>query len=46
MISHRLDTFEKGGRLGDNEGEVGLRWKLPTFNGLTRWGGGIISNRG
>ena len=36
MIAHRLYTLEKGGHDGDKKGEVGPRWKLPTFDGTSR----------
>ena len=45
MIAHRLDIVEKMGPRGDKNGEVDPRWKLPTFDGTSRWGN-IISKRG
>ena len=39
MIANRLDTLEKR---GDKKVEVGQRWKLTTFDGTSKWGGGIL----
>ena len=38
MIAHRLDTLEKKGLHGDKKEEVNERWKLPTFDGTSKWG--------
>ena len=39
MIAHKLDSLEKKGlHHGDKKEEVSLRWKLPTFDGTSKWG--------
>ena len=38
MIAHRLDTLEKKCLHGDKKEEVNQRWKLPTFDGTSKWG--------
>ena len=38
MIAHRLDTLEKKGLHGDKKEEVNQRWKLPAFDGTSKWG--------
>ena len=35
MIAHRLD---KKGLHGDKKEELCQRWKLPTFDGTSKWG--------
>ena len=39
MIAHKLDSLEKKGlHHGDKKEEVSQRWKLPTFDGTSKWG--------
>ena len=39
MIAHKLDTLEKKGlHHCDKKEEVSQRWKLPTFDGTSKWG--------
>ena len=39
MIAHILDTLVGKKCLhGDKKEEVGQRWKLPTFDGTSKWG--------
>ena len=42
MIAHKLDSLEKKGlhhgHDGDKKEEVSQRWKLPTFDGTSKWG--------
>ena len=39
MIAHKLDSLEKKGlHHGDQKEEVNQRWKLPTFDGTSKWG--------